>query len=629
MKAMKNILVTALVSLQLLAFAQNEFYNKGADVYVQTGALLHVQGDLTNDVISGSGTIQNDGIIEVKGDFENKTGAGFQVFTDNASTNRALKFIGSGTQSIKGAINTIGTASFYNLVIDKAVSSSVVEMQTNVAVEGSIVFGNSNTTFTYNPTVAGTTNNLKGLIKTYNSGGTEYLLHLDNPRLDAVKGYPSLVMNGGPSTGYILTKGSQYSSNGGLERKVTTANTDYVFPIGTTTRGFNAARLNFGVSGGSMPVGGGNIKAKFCNNTGYTGNIPYLYPQHPISGDMNATGADNDGYNRYFYNNPCNGNLPQWIILQNGVKDHGYWSFDEPTSDTSFKYAIEAFANTYTADGYPDLTGSYTDTWRLLKHSALYGDTVATAGPTGVNWGTEIESSVSMLDDLLKWSKGTVNGSVTGCYNGSGIPGGIYKGFSHFMMGKAKTGNALPVELINFKATPIDNKFIHLDWATAVEINNAGFWLQRSVDGATWTNITWVNGHDNSTVENNYSYPDYEVATGVVYYYRLKQVDHDGAFEYTNVVSALLHTEATIGVLGFVPNPATENAKLSITSVCEQTLSVDLFNVVGQKVLSSKHNILKGNNTIEFQLDKLAAGAYTGLVTAGAETFTQKLIITR
>ncbi|MCS6935873.1 MAG: hypothetical protein NZM35_12110, partial [Chitinophagales bacterium] len=89
-----------------VSFAQNEFYNRGSDVYLQKGALIHVQGEMINDNGITTGRVFNDGIIEIKTDLENKTGSEFKVGADATSTDRAVKFVGNGNQKIKGSFNT-------------------------------------------------------------------------------------------------------------------------------------------------------------------------------------------------------------------------------------------------------------------------------------------------------------------------------------------------------------------------------------------------------------------------------------------------------------------------------------------------------------------------------------------
>lgn len=95
----------------------------------------------------------------------------------------------------------------------------------------------------------------------------------------------------------------------------------------------------------------------------------------------------------------------------------------------------------------------------------------------------------------------------------------------------------LPVTLLFFKGENKENKYSHLTWGTALEINNSGFVVEKSLNAMDFDSIGWVDGHGNSTTLNTYSFDDVNVLNGKTYYYRLKQVDYDGGFEYSEIVS--------------------------------------------------------------------------------------------
>ena len=198
---------------------------------------------------------------------------------------------------------------------------------------------------------------------------------------------------------------------------------------------------------------------------------------------------------------------------------------------------------------------------------------------------------------------------------------------SEFWLHGSGTGSALPVTMIYLEAVPVNNTYIQVRWATATEINNDGFNVERSTDGQNWTQIGFVDGHDNSTVQNNYTYDDRQVAAGIRYYYRLKQIDNDGAFEYTDVVSAILTGELTFDVKNFVPNPATGQTTLWVVTSKEQEITVAFYDVLGRKVYNGVHGITKGENKIDFDISRYAAGAYTAIVTSGNEIYTKKLVV--
>jgi len=619
---LKRALVGLFFLLSLSVFGQNEFYNTGSVVYIQKGALVHVQGTITNavDAVYGStGTFTNNGIIELDGDFNTATGTTFQADLSNASTDRAVKFTGLGTQYIKGT----GTATFYNLVLDKQSATDTVKLQTNVSVSGSLIFNTANTysslypsgvtTTTYNPSITtGVTNNgWGGLLKTFDgTSGTEYLLDVQNANVDAISGYPALTINGNPTTAYVVTKGTSGSSNGGLQRAIGSA-TSYVYPIGTTLHGFNATRFNFT----SVPSGTQTVKGKFCDyqtsaSASYTGTIDVT-----CRGCWgNYVAPDNEGFNYYFTTDSCTGH-PQWFILDGLTLKHGYWTFNS-SDNTAFQYSIEAFPNNITGPQSLSL-----ETWRMLK----YDDGAHTYGydPSQQDWTSQITSQVSDTNDLMAWSLNT------GCYTGPGIPGGVYTGFSEFTLDKSNSDNALPVTLISLEAYPVNNTYIQVQWTTTLEINNQGFTVQRSTDGINFSNIGWVPGHDNSTTEHTYDYNDYNAVPDILYYYRLIQVDNNGHQSPTDVVTAAL-TGGTVFEIGEpFPNPAYDHSTLNITTSQAQNVNVKMYDIIGQQITSKDYNLLAGLNAISFNTLTLAGGTYTIIISAGDNLYSRKLVITK
>ncbi|MBK8659048.1 MAG: T9SS type A sorting domain-containing protein [Bacteroidetes bacterium] len=201
--------------------------------------------------------------------------------------------------------------------------------------------------------------------------------------------------------------------------------------------------------------------------------------------------------------------------------------------------------------------------------------------------------------------------------------------FSEFWLHGSYHGAPLPVEMIYFQAEAVNNSYIKLSWATAIEINNDGFMVERSTDAQTWSNIGWVEGHDNATVQHDYSFNDYNVEANVRYYYRLKQLDNDGQFEYTTIVSEMITAQSTFAVKDFVPNPTMNNTSLLVSSSEAQEIEVKFYDILGQVVSSSKHALHTGGNQLTFSLEHLAAGTYTAVVTSHNEVYSKKLVVTR
>lgn len=611
-------ILTVLSFIPALAFSQGTdytFYNKGAGVYIQPGALVHVQGTVTNDNGSANGLIQNDGILEVKKDIENKTNATFRDDNGSGSSDKAVRLIGSGKQAIIGDFSS-ANSSFYNLVIDQTSPSDSVEMRTNVNLKGSLLFGSSASSGTYSPTLFFPYQGKNGLLKTYDASN-EYVLNIQNPLFDAIVGYPTLDMNTSPNTAFIITKGTRGSNSGGVTRAISSV-TSYDFPIGTEENGYNAARLNLQ----GIPAGLNSVKAKFCDSTtsvrGYVGTI-----NQQCIGCGGQT-PDNTGFNYYSASNPCNAQ-PQWAIFEeSGILGHGYWSFDATNNNLGqWKYDIEVFPNSFDLEGNPD------DSWRVIKYhdNSVAANQEFGADPSdlNVNWGSQI-MNVENPSDIFTYTRFGTNPAA--CYQGNGVPGGVYTDFSHFSMHTSNSSNALPVELIYLKADAVENKFIQVSWATALEINNNGFEVLRSTDGINFTQIGWVEGHDNSTVVNTYTYDDHAVAPNVVYYYKLRQVDNDGASEETYIVHAVITSGDVFVISDLMPNPTKDISKFTVTTSIATKIDVKVFDNIGRLVLDNQsYNLTQGQNDIIVNGSNFAAGTYNIVISTNNDVYSKKLVV--
>ena len=136
----------------------------------------------------------------------------------------------------------------------------------------------------------------------------------------------------------------------------------------------------------------------------------------------------------------------------------------------------------------------------------------------------------------------------------------------------------LPVELVTFFVRSAGEK-VSLSWQTQSEIDNAGFSIQRSLDGKNWVDIGWVDGHGSTTETWNYDFLDVFPASGIDYY-RLMQEDYDGHISASKVVSVLLDGER-MG-LTVAPNPASNWVYLQSHS--DKPLRISIFSSTGQRM---------------------------------------------
>ena len=175
-------------------------------------------------------------------------------------------------------------------------------------------------------------------------------------------------------------------------------------------------------------------------------------------------------------------------------------------------------------------------------------------------------------------------------------------------------GLTIPVELISFTGAVLENK-IQLSWQTATEINNQGFDIERSSDSKTFTAIGTVEGNGTTTELHEYSFSDKPTQPGK-YYYRLKQIDFDGSFEYSQIVEVdFNNVPDKYALLQNYPNPFNPSTKISWQSPIGSWQTLKVYDVLGNEVATLVDEYKPaGNYEVEFQSSvgnhQLASGVY-------------------
>lgn len=174
----------------------------------------------------------------------------------------------------------------------------------------------------------------------------------------------------------------------------------------------------------------------------------------------------------------------------------------------------------------------------------------------------------------------------------------------------------LPVELMRFVANEFNGQVL-LEWATASELDNSGFAIQRSMDGNTWMEIGWVDGFGTSQVLRNYYFEDLNPLEGANDY-RLQQVDYDGKIAYSPIV--IVDMEATWKQPTIAPNPMTENAQLVIPEDWNGGL-ISIFDLQGRLVRQ-----WQANSAI-VRISDLNSGLYIVRVHQGRNLASLRLLV--
>ncbi|RYZ93974.1 MAG: T9SS type A sorting domain-containing protein [Sphingobacteriaceae bacterium] len=223
-----------------------------------------------------------------------------------------------------------------------------------------------------------------------------------------------------------------------------------------------------------------------------------------------------------------------------------------------------------------------------------------------------------------KWNTVTF-GSSTSQLNVYGINGAHYQ-----TSPTTQTVNIvvpLPVDLISFNVNKLGNATAKLDFATAWEVNNRGFEVERSTNGVYWTNIGFVQGNGNANHIINYSFTTSLAGiNSPVVYYRLKQVDFNGQFEYSAIRTIRLNNAAA-KVESIYPNPAQNKVTVSLEGIAAgETATISIMDMAGKIVISAKQIAEEGNFSLDLNLDNLQRGNYIVNISSASVNSNAKLI---
>lgn len=181
---------------------------------------------------------------------------------------------------------------------------------------------------------------------------------------------------------------------------------------------------------------------------------------------------------------------------------------------------------------------------------------------------------------------------------------------------------ALPVSLLWLRAQPGAGG-VNLDWATATETENDYFLIQRGPDGQAFSDIGRVAGAGNSSAVRTYRFTDPQPLSGHAYY-RLKQVDLDEKFSYSQVVSV---RQPGISLFGAEPNPFDRQLNVKVDAPNAGMAGFRICNAQGQVLLNEKRAVQKGINMVAFELPSLPAGLY--LVTMSSASGQQSVRVVK
>lgn len=440
--------------------------------------------------------------------------------------------------------------------------------------------------------------------------------------------------------GNIINNGVITATNGLTDLRSVNAQTF----SGTGTTGFYNLRLNnTNASGISLTkdVSVSNLLT-FTNGMLNTGTNKLII--------TNTTVPTISGYTTSKF---INGNLRHFIgsntstyvfPIGDGMTSANYKRIDLLNNNLAGVNYIDAYVNSVTETS-PNDDATFATAAQSQNGSSLFyimenaaWDLTPDAAPTGNSYGVRLytantgltsaddnsfcpvkrpSASVTYADWVSLESSTTIPaaGAAGRIYNaGAGYAERLgYTSFSKHAI--AKSSGPLPIELLTFTAKYNGTNAVDLKWATATEINNDYFTIERSFDAFSFKPILVVDGAGNSSVILTYSDIDKNPNKGLNYY-RLKQTDFNGKTSYSQIVS--VDVQSTF-VASIYPNPVISELHIKISADIKESANFEIINLQGVTLDKTRVQISE-EGIVSIDLQSYAAGAYILKTTIGNET---------
>jgi photosystem II stability/assembly factor-like uncharacterized protein len=192
--------------------------------------------------------------------------------------------------------------------------------------------------------------------------------------------------------------------------------------------------------------------------------------------------------------------------------------------------------------------------------------------------------------------------------------------------------NVVPVELTSFTAENVNDRII-LSWATSSEINNSGFEIEKSqisnLKSQIWEKIGFVTGNGTTSEQKSYSFTDENLSAGK-YQYRLKQIDLDGSFEYSQIVEVDVAAPLVFYLEQNYPNPFNPSTTIKYSIPTSEFVTLKVYDMLGSEVATLVNEEKPvGSYEFNFSAEELSTGIYFYKLQAGGFIETKKMILLR
>jgi hypothetical protein len=406
---------------------------------------------------------------------------------------------------------------------------------------------------------------------------------------------------------------------------------DNCYSTGTVTTSANVAGGLIGFSSGNVTnsystasvtatgTGSTNIGGLIGAGTATTGSISQCYSTGNVSNNSTTGSVNTGGFIGLSPHPISNCYSTGNVSSSSGGRAGGFVGGTGTTSSSSFTNCYSTGLVTCTTKGgfvgYFN-AGSFSNCffdYNTASTSSTYG-TYVTSAPTGITAKTT--SEMKTQSTFTGWDFTSIWEIISGFYPRL----------------KSNPDPALPIELTSFTALSVGNNVI-LNWQTATEVNNYGFEVERRAVKSerspkdNWQKIGFVSGAGTSNAPKEYSYSDATVYSGK-YVYRLKQIDQDGTFEYSQLIEVSKQLPEQITLNQNYPNPFNPSTTIAYQLQSENHVTLKVFDVLGKEVETLVNEVQQpGNKSVTFDASALASGIYFYRLQSGSFSQTHKLLL--
>ncbi|MCC6723202.1 MAG: T9SS type A sorting domain-containing protein, partial [Saprospiraceae bacterium] len=380
----------------------------------------------------------------------------------------------------------------------------------------------------------------------------------------------------GPVSGYFINGGTINISNSGG------AGISSGFIPGTFVNS-STGIVNFGAGLGGNWAGGFNL------NLQNDGQININKAGTPVSVVVSGTGSfgGSEAFSTSNKVSPGSGSNAGCLLFNSGYSNSG---------TTNIK-----LGGTIQCSEYDELFGSTTFDVSGTLNVTLINGFVPTAG-----------QSFTIINAATR----------TGFFTTTNYPSVPGIAWTTSYTGTSVIANAqavLPVEMVDFSAKQLDNNEVLLEWQTASELDNSGFAIEKSPNGAHWEEIGFVEGQGNSQTINHYQFMDKSIHESSTNYYRLRQIDLDGQAEFSEVVVVYSPENQILTKPTLSPNPTNGHFKLIGKLPSDAQLTV--YDNFGRVVMNCA-----ANDAFHLDASKWESGIYTAVISHANEVSVCRLV---